>query len=327
MPVESSVVVLGEQGPSSVMRVEPAVVADPGPGEVLIRQTAVGVNYMDVYQRSGSYPLQLPSGIGLEAAGVVEAVGPDVSGFAPGDRVAYGGGPIGAYARHRLMPAARLVKVPDGVTDEQAAAVLMKGMTVEYLLCRTYPVKAGETVLFWAAAGGVGLIAGEWGKALGARMIGISGGPDKCRMAEAHGYDVCIDRHSEDVVARVRELTDGAGVPVVYDSIGAGTYEQTLACLAPRGYFVSFGTTAGPVPPVMAPDLQHKGSLYFTRPTLATYIAARDDLEMSSAAVFDMVAKGAVKVEIGQRYKLDEAVKAHEDLEAGRTSGSSVILP
>lgn len=327
MPVESSVVVLGEQGPSSVMRVEPAVVADPGPGEVLIRQTAVGVNYMDVYQRSGSYPLQLPSGIGLEAAGVVEAVGPDVSGFAPGDRVAYGGGPIGAYARHRLMPAARLVKVPDGVTDEQAAAVLMKGMTVEYLLCRTYPVKAGETVLFWAAAGGVGLIAGEWGKALGARMIGIAGGPDKCRMAEAHGYDVCIDRHSEDVVARVRELTDGAGVPVVYDSIGAGTYEQTLACLASRGYFVSFGTTAGPVPPVMAPDLQHKGSLYFTRPTLATYIAARDDLEMSSAAVFDMVAKGAVKVEIGQRYKLDEAVKAHEDLEAGRTSGSSVILP
>lgn len=327
MPVESSVVVLAEQGPPSVMRVESVEVADPGSGEALIRQTAVGVNYMDIYQRSGSYPLQLPSGIGLEAAGVVEAVGPDVSGLAPGDRVAYGGGPIGAYARHRLMPAARLVKVPDGVTDEQAAAVLMKGMTVEYLLCRTYPVKAGEAVLFWAAAGGVGLIAGEWGNALGARMIGIAGGSDKCRMAEAHGYDVCIDRHGEDVVARVKELTGGAGVPVAYDSVGAGTYEQTLACLAPRGYFVSFGTTAGPVPPVMAPDLQHKGSLYFTRPTLATYIAARDDLEASAKAVFAMVAGGKVKVEIGQRYQLDEAARAHEELEAAKTSGSSIILP
>jgi len=200
-------------------------------------------------------------------------------------------------------------------------------MTVEYLLCRTYQVKAGESVLFWAAAGGVGLIAGQWGKALGARMIGIAGGPDKCRLAEANGYEVCIDRHSEDVVARVKELTDDAGVPVAYDSIGAGAYEQTLACLAPRGYFVSFGTTAGPVPPVMAPDLQHKGSLYFTRPTLATYVAAREDLEMSSAAVFEMVAKGAVNVEIGQRYKLEEVVRAHEDLEAGKTSGSSIILP
>ena len=280
---------------------------------------------MDIYQRSGSYPLQLPSGIGLEAAGVVEAVGPDVGGIAAGDRVAYGGGPIGAYAEHRLMPAARLVKVPGGVTDEQAAAVLMKGMTVEYLLNRTYPVKAGEPVLFWAAAGGVGLIAGQWGKALGARMIGIAGGPDKCRLAEANGYDTCIDRHSEDVVERVKALTAGAGVPVVYDSIGAGTFEQSMDCLAPRGYFVSFGTTGGPVPPVMAADLQHRGSLYFTRPTLATYVAAREDLEASAAAVFDMVAKGAVKVEIGQRYTLDEAVKAHEDLEAGRTSGSSIL--
>lgn len=327
MPVESSVVILEEQGSPSVMQVKSVEVTDPGAGEALIRQTAVGVNYMDVYQRSGSYPLELPSGIGLEAAGIVEAVGPDVKGIAAGDRVAYGGGPIGAYARHRLMPAARLVKIPDGVTDDQAAAVLMKGMTVEYLLCRTYQVKAGESVLFWAAAGGIGLIAGQWGSALGARMIGIAGGPDKCRLAEANGYEVCIDRRSEDVVERVRELTDDAGVPVAYDSIGAGTYEQTLACLAPRGYFVSFGTTAGPVPPVMAPDLQHKGSLYFTRPTLATYIAAREDLEMSSSAVFDMVAKGAVKVEIGQRYKLEEVVKAHEDLEAGKTSGSSIILP
>jgi NADPH2:quinone reductase len=309
------------------MKVETLTVPDPGAGEALIRQTAAGVNYMDIYQRSGSYPLQLPSGIGLEAAGVVEAVGPGVSEVAVGARVAYGGGPIGAYAERRIVPAGRLVGIPDGVSDEQAAAVLMKGMTAEYLLCRTYPVKAGEWVLFYAAAGGVGLIAGQWGKALGARMIGIAGGPDKCKLAEANGYHVCIDRHSEDVLERVKELTGGVGVPVAYDSIGAGTYETTMACLAPRGFFVSFGTTGGPVPPVMAPDLQHKGSLYFTRPTLATYVAAREDLEASANAVFDMVAKGVVTVEIGQRYTLDEAAKAHEDLEASRTSGSSVILP
>jgi len=325
MTVSSRAVFLAEQGPPAVLHVEPVEVPDPGTGQVLIRQTAAGVNYMDIYQRSGSYPLQLPSGIGLEAAGIVEAVGPDVAAIAAGDRVAYGGGPIGAYAERRLVPAARLVKVPDGVTDEQAAAVLMKGMTVEYLLNRTYPVKAGQWVLFHAAAGGVGLIAGQWGKAIGARMIGIAGGPEKCRRAEANGYEVCIDRHAENVVERVKELTGGAGVPVVYDSIGAGTFEQSLDCLAPRGYFVSFGTTGGPVPPVMAPDLQHRGSLYFTRPTLATYIAAREDLEASARSVFEMVTAGAVSVEIGQRYMLDEAVRAHEDLEGGRTSGSSII--
>jgi len=327
MSASSTAVILAEQGSPTVMHVESVEVPDPGAGEALIRQTAAGINYMDIYQRSGSYPLKLPSGIGLEAAGVVEAVGPGVSGIAPGDRVAYGGGPIGAYARHRIMPAARLVKVPDGITDEQAAAVLMKGMTAEYLLDRTYPVKSGEWVLFYAAAGGVGLIAGQWGKARGARMIGIAGGAEKCKLARANGYEACIDRHTGKVVERVKELTGGAGVPVVYDSIGAGTFEQSLDCLAPRGYFVSFGTTGGPVPPVMAPDLQHKGSLYFTRPTLATYIAAREDLEASAKAVFDMVPRGAVKVEIGQRYRLDEAVKAHEDLEMGHTSGSSIIIP
>lgn len=327
MTTHTRVVTLDEQGPPSVLKIGPAEIADPGEGEALIRQTAIGVNYMDIYQRSGSYPLQLPSGIGLEAAGVVEAVGEGVSGIAPGDRVAYGGGPIGGYAEHRLMPAARLVKIPDGVSDEQAAAVLMKGMTVEYLLCRTYAVKAGEWVLFYAAAGGVGLIAGQWGKALGARMIGIAGGKEKCALALANGYEACIDRHGEDVVERVKEITGGAGVPVAYDSIGAGTYEQTLACLAPRGYFVSFGTAGGPVPPVMAPDLQHGGSLYFTRPTLATYVAAREDLEASAAATFDMVATGKVKVEIGQTWALEDAVKAHEDLEAGKTSGSTILKP
>ncbi len=325
--MQTRIVTLAEQGPPSVLKLETAETGDPGEGQALIRQTAIGVNYMDIYQRSGGYPLPLPSGIGLEGAGMVEAVGPDAGGVAVGDRVAYGGGPIGGYAEYRLVPAARLVKVPEGVTDEQAAAILMKGMTVEYLLERTYPVKSGEWVLFYAAAGGVGLIAGQWGKSLGARMIGIAGGPDKCKLALANGYEACIDRHAEDVAERVKELTGGAGVPVVYDSIGAGTYEQSLECLAPRGCFVSFGTTGGPVPPVMAPDLQHKGSLYFTRPTLATYIAAREDLESSASAVFDKVARGVIKVEIGQRYALEDAVKAHGDLEAGRTSGSTIIVP
>ena len=325
--MQSRVVTIAEQGPPSVMTIESVDIADPGAGQALIRQSAIGVNYMDIYQRSGAYPLQLPSGLGLEAAGIVEAVGPDVTGFAAGDRVAYGGGPIGGYAEYRLMPAARLVKVPDAVSDEQAAAILMKGMTVEYLLERTYPVKSGQWALFWAAAGGVGSIAGQWGKSLGARMIGIAGGPEKCKLALANGYQACIDRHGEDVVERVKEITGGAGVSVLYDSIGAGTYEQSLECLAPRGCFVSFGTTGGPVPPVIATDLQHKGSLYFTRPTLATYIAAREDLEMSAAAVFARVAEGALKVEIGQRYSLAEAVKAHTELEAGKTSGSSIIVP
>lgn len=325
MTVQTRVVTIAEQGPPSVLKIGVAEVADPASGEVLIRQTAIGINYMDIYQRSGAYPLQLPSGIGLEAAGVVEAVGPDVSEVAPGDRVAYGGGPIGGYAEYRIMPAARLVRIPGRVTDEQAAAILMKGMTVEYLLCRTYAVQTGEWVLFYAAAGGVGLIAGQWGKSLGARMIGVAGGSEKCKLALDHGYEACIDRHNENVVERVKELTGGEGVPVLYDSIGKDTYEQSLQCLAPRGYFVSFGTTSGAVPPVMAPVLQHGGSLYFTRPTLATYIAARGDLVASAEAVFAMVADGRIKVEIGQRYALDEAAKAHTELEAGKTSGSSII--
>jgi NADPH2:quinone reductase len=225
------------------------------------------------------------------------------------------------------MPAARLVKIPDGISDELAAAAMLKGMTVEYLLNRTYPVKAGETVLFWAAAGGVGLIAGQWGKALGARMIGIAGGPEKRALAAAHGYETVIDRTSEDVVARVKELTRGAGVPVVFDSIGKATFDQTMDCLAPRGYFVSFGTTSGTVPPVQAADLQHRGSLYFCRPTLATYTAARKDLVQSASAVFAMIEKGAVKIEINQRYKLCDIVEAHTDLEGGKTSGSTIITP
>ena len=318
---------IDEQGPPSVMHLEEVTLGPPGDDEVQVRQSAIGINYMDVYQRSGYYPMEMPIGIGLEAAGVVEAVGANVSHVQPGDRVAYSGGPPGAYADCRNVMAARIVKVPDGVTDEQAAAGLLKGTTAEYLLERTYPVKPGENVLFYAAAGGVGSLAGQWGKALGARMIGIAGGPEKCAYAKDHGYDEVIDRHSENVVERVRELTYGKGVPVLYDSVGKDTYEQSIECLAPRGFFVSFGTTSGTVPPVEAATLQHKGSLYFTRPTLADYCMARDEYEASVARVFEMVASGAVKIEIGQRYALEDAVQAHTDLEAGKTSASSLICP
>lgn len=325
--MQSRVIVMNKQGDPSVMREDTVELDAPGPGEVLLRQTAMGLNYMDVYQRSGYYPLDMPSGLGLEGAGVIEAIGEDVDDFTQGDRAAYGGSAPGGYAEFRNMPVARLVKVPDAVTDEQAAAVMLKGMTVEYLLNRTYQIKAGESVLFWAAAGGVGLLAGQWGKEIGARMIGVAGGPKKCALALAHGYEAVIDRNNEDVVARIQELTDGNGVPVAYDSVGKETFEQTMDCMAVRGMFVSFGTTSGSVPPVLAADLQHRGSLYFCRPSLANYCASREDLVNSAAAVFSMIEKGAIKIEINQRYPLADIVQAHTDLEAGQTSGSTIITP
>jgi NADPH2:quinone reductase len=322
-----NVIRLDKQGASDVLHLQSMDIAAPGAGEVLLRQTAIGLNFMDVYQRGGQYPLPLPSGIGVEGAGIVETVGANVSGLKAGDRVAYAGSAPGSYTDLRLMPADRLVKLPDDISEEQAAAILMKGMTVEYMLQRCYPVKRGEFVLFHAAAGGVGLVAGQWGKALGATMIGVAGGAEKCALAKAHGYDHVIDRKSEDIAARVREITNGAGVSVVYDSVGRDSFEASLKSLAPRGFFVSFGTTTGAPPPVEAATLQKNGSLYFTRPTLATYVAKRDDLLMSANAVFDMVRKGAVKIHIGQRYRLADAAKSHADLEAGRTKGSSVMTP
>ena len=325
--MKSRVIIMDEQGDPSVMREDTVELAPPGAGEVLLRQTAMGLNYMDVYQRSGYYPLDVPSGLGLEGAGVIEGVGDAVEDFTQGDRAAYGGSAPGGYAEYRNMPAARLVKVPDSISDEQAAAVMLKGMTAEYLLNRTYQIKAGESVLFWAAAGGVGLLAGQWGKEIGARMIGVAGGPEKCALALAHGYETVIDRNNEDVVARIQELTDGNGVPVAYDSVGKATFEQTMDCMAVRGMFVSFGTTSGSVPPVIAADLQHRGSLYFCRPSLANYCASREDLVNSAAAVFSMIEKGAVKIEINQRYSLSDVVQAHTDLEAGKTSGSTIITP
>jgi NADPH2:quinone reductase len=325
--MKANVIRLDKQGASDVLHLQSMDIAAPGAGEVLLRQTAIGLNFMDVYQRGGQYPLPLPSGIGVEGAGIVETVGANVSGLKAGDRVAYAGSAPGSYTDLRLMPADRLVKLPDDISEEQAAAILMKGMTVEYMLQRCYPVKRGEFVLFHAAAGGVGLVAGQWGKALGATMIGVAGGAEKCALAKAHGYDHVIDRKSEDIAARVREITNGAGVSVVYDSVGRDSFEASLKSLAPRGFFVSFGTTTGAPPPVEAATLQKNGSLYFTRPTLATYVAKRDDLLMSANAVFDMVRKGAVKIHIGQRYRLADAAKSHADLEAGRTKGSSVMTP
>jgi NADPH2:quinone reductase len=258
---------------------------------------------------------------------VVERVGPDVKSLKAGDRVCYGGGAPGACASYRVFAADRLVKTPDGISDEQAASVLMKGMTVEYLLTRCYPVKAGESVLFHAAAGGVGLLAGQWGRHIGARMVGIAGGAEKVRLALANGYAECIDRTAEDVAARIAALSEGHGFPVVYDSVGKATFEQTLHALSPRGCFVSFGTTTGAPPPVEASTLQKMGSLYFTRPTLVTYTAKTEDLQASAKAVFDLVAEGILHVSINQRYAMQDIAQAHRDLESAATTGSTLIMP
>ena len=325
--MKSISVAIEAQGAPSVMKLSNVDIGLPKEGEVLIRQSVIGVNYMDIYQRSGYYPMNLPSGIGLEASGIIESIGAGVNFLTEGDRVVYSGGPPGSYADVRNVLASRVVRIPENIEDEQAAAIFLKGTTAEYLLERAYPITAGQTVLFHAAAGGVGLIAGQWGKAIGARMIGVAGGPKKCALAKEHGYTEVIDRNNENVVARVKELTDGKGVPVVYDSVGKDTFEQSVECLSPRGYFMSFGTTSGSVPPIDAAMLQHKGSLYFTRPTLANYCASRDDLELSATRLFKMIANGDVKTKIGQRYKLSDVVKSHLDLEAGKTFGSSILIP
>ena len=319
-------VMMQETGAPGVMQLDDIDLAPPGEGEVQIAQTAIGLNYMDVYQRSGYYPMQLPSPLGLEAAGEVTAIGAGVEGLAVGDHVVYGG-VLGAYATGRNAPAARVIKVPDGISDEIAAAALMKGMTVEYLLERTYKVKPGDRVLFYAASGGVGQIAGQWGKQLGAEMIGVTSGPENCARALELGYAQAIDRKSEDIAARVKEITGGAGVPVVYDSIGKATYEASMASLATYGVFVSFGATTGEAPPVKPSELQHGGSLYFTRPTLANYVGPRADLEHSAGRVFEMIKNGHIKVNIDQKRPLSEVVAAHEDLEAGTTTGSTVLIP
>ncbi len=325
--MKTRVVMLAEQGPPSVMTVENVDIGAPGPDEVQIRQNVIGFNFMDIYQRSGLYPLDLPSGIGLEAAGTVESVGANVTEFKVGERVAYATAPQGAYAEYRNFAAHRVVHLPEDISDEQCTATLFKGMTVEYLLNRCYDIKQDEKVLFLGSGGGVGTLAGQWGKKKGAYMIGVDGGTEKCELARQNGYAEVIDFTTEDVVARVREITNGEGVPVAYDPIGGPTYEQTLDCLGARGYFISFGTTGGPMPAVDPPILQKRDSLYFTRPTVATYTAKREDLVMSANSVFEMIRTGGIVVNIGQRYALDEAVQVHEDTEAGKTTGSSILIP
>lgn len=324
--MKSTRVVVREQGAPDVLSLETVDLDAPARGEIQIEQSAIGLNYMDVYQRSGAYTLTLPSPLGLEAAGRVLEIGADVADFSVGDRVAYG--PVlGAYASHRNVPAARVVKIPDGISDEMAAAVLMKGTTVEYLLNRTHKVSRDEDVLFWAASGGVGQIAGQWGAYLGARMIGVTSGWENCKAILDIGYAEAIDRTSEDVAQRVGELTDGRGVSVVYDSVGAASFDASIRSLSPYGLFVSFGATTGEAPPVPPSLLQHNGSLYFTRPTLADYIKRREDLVHAASEVFRLVQEGVLTVNINQRYSLGDVVKAHRELEAGRTTGSTILIP
>jgi NADPH2:quinone reductase len=314
-----------ETGGPEVLVWEEVEVGQPGPGEARVRHTAIGLNYVDTYIRSGLYPSSLPSGIGTEAAGVVEAVGPGVTDLKVGDRVAYSGGPQGAYSDARIMPADRLVVLPDGISDQQAAAMMLKGMTAQYLIRQTYRVKEGDTILFHAAAGGVGLIACQWAKSLGATVIGTVGSDAKAALAKAHGCDHTILYTRENVVERVGEITNGDMVPVVYDSVGKDTFSASLDCLAPRGLMVLFGQSSGAVEPIDLNILAQKGSLYLTRPTLRTYADKRTDLLAMAQDLFDVVLAGAVKIEVNQTYPLRDAIKAHQDLQARKTTGSTVL--
>ena len=316
-----------EHGGPEVMKWEEVEVSAPGANEVRIQTTAAGLNYIDTYHRSGMYKIPLPSVIGREAAGVVESVGAGVSEFKAGDRVAYASSPIGSYAEVRLMPAERLVKIPDGISDQQAASMMLKGMTAQYLLRRTHCVQPGDVILFHAAAGGVGLILGQWAKHLGATVIGTVGSDEKIALAKAHGYDHIINYRTEDFVARVAEITDGKKCRVVYDGVGKDTFMKSLDCLAPLGLMASFGAASGAVPPVYVGDLTSRGSLYLTRPTLDTYVAKRDDLVNTANDLFDVVKRGIVKIEINQTYALKDAAQAHRDLEARKTTGSTVLIP
>jgi NADPH:quinone reductase len=320
---------VSEHGGPDALRLEELPLPEPGPGEVRVRLAAAGVNFIDVYFRTGLYPspVGLPFTPGLEGAGVVEEVGDGVTAVTVGQRVAYASPPLGAYAESRLMTADRLVPVPDGIADEQAAAMMLKGMTAWYLLRRTYRVEPGQTILFHAAAGGVGLIACQWAKHLGATVIGTVGSAAKAELAKAHGCDHPIRYDQENVVARVKEITGGKGVPVVYDSVGQATFEASLDCLATFGMLVSFGQSSGKIPPVDLGVLSAKGSLFVTRPTLMTYTASRDDLLSAANDLFDVVQRGAVRIRVNQRYPLREAAEAHRALEGRQTTGSTVLLP
>ena len=321
----SKVVRIRKVGGPEVLRWEDVDVGNPEAGQALIRQTAAGLNYIDTYHRTGLYPVaSLPVVLGMEGAGVVEAVGQGVREVSVGDRVAYCMA-IGGYAERRLVQARVLVRLPDGISDEQGAAMMLKGCTAQYLLRRTYIVKPGDTILIHAAAGGVGLIACQWAKHLGATVIGTVGSPDKAAVAQAHGCDHTINYKTEHFVERVQEITNGAGVPVVYDSVGKDTFTASLDCLRPRGLMVSFGQSSGAIPPFSPGVLATKGSLFLTRPTLATYTGTREELVATANQLFDVVLKGAVKIEVNQTYPLNQAAQAHRDLEARKTTGSTLF--
>ncbi len=312
-------------GGPEVLVWEDVQLGKPGPGEARVRHTAIGLNYVETYFRSGLYPAPMPSGLGTEAAGVVEEVGPGVSEVKPGDRVAYAGGPLGAYSEARVMPADRLVVLPKGISEQQGAAMMLKGMTSQYLIRQIFKVKKGDTILFHAAAGGVGLIACQWAKSLGATVIGTVGSDEKAKLAKAHGCEHVIIYTREDFVRRVNEITKGEKVPVVYDSVGKDTFMKSLDCLRPLGMMVSFGQASGSVGPIDLGIFAQKGSLFFTRPTLNTYGAKRADMVAMAKDLFAAVESGAVKIEINQTYPLKEAAQAHRDLQSRKTTGSTIL--
>ena len=318
---------ISRSGGPEVMDYVDVEVGEPGAGEVRIRQAAIGLNYIDVYFRTGAYPQEFPAGLGMEGAGTIEVVGAGVTHVKVGDRVAYASRPTGAYAEARVMPAAVLVRLPDAISFETGAAMMLQGLTVQYLFRRTFPLKGGETILFHAAAGGVGLIACQWARALGVTMIGTVGSDEKAALAKSHGCVHTINYNTENFVERVKEITAGQGVPVVYDSIGKDTFTGSLDCLSPLGLLVSYGSASGPVPPFGLQELASRGSLFVTRPTLFTYAAKREDLEAMAGELFGMVESGKVKIEINQRYALKDVAQAHRDLEARKTTGSTILLP
>jgi NADPH:quinone reductase len=323
----TKVIQMSRTGGPEVMALIDVTLAPPGPGEAQVRHEAIGVNFIDVYFRTGLYPQPLPAGLGMEGAGVVEAVGPGVTEVKVGDRVAYAGRPNGAYAQARNMPAAALLVLPDHIGFDTAAAMMLQGLTVQYLFHRTVALKAGDTILFHAAAGGVGLIACQWAKVLGVNLIGTVGSEQKAALARANGAAHVINYNTENFVERVREITGGKGVSVVYDSIGKDTFTGSLDCLAPLGMMVSFGNASGPVPPFNLGELASRGSLFITRPSLMNYMARREDLEASAASLFGVVGSGEVKVPVRQRYNLADVAQAHIDLESRKTTGSSILLP
>jgi len=314
-------------GGPEVLNWEDVTVPNPGPGQVQIKHTAIGVNFIDTYQRTGLYPLTFPAVMGQEAAGIIEALGPDITDFKVGQRVAYASPPVGAYSERRVMTANRLVPLPDSILDQKAAAMMLKGMTAQYLLRRSYKVQAGDTILIHAAAGGVGLIACQWAKHLGATVIGTVGSIEKAEIAKAHGCDHTILYKTEDFVAKVKEITNGEGCAAVYDSVGLTTFDGSLDCIRPLGTLVLFGQSSGKVPPFDPSILAAKGSLFLTRPTLGTYTAKHEDLVSTANDLFNVVKSGVVKIEIGRTYALKDAAQAHRDLEGRETTGASILLP